>query len=266
MTKYNPFGVPLPATFGPAPALAPAATAPYRPPWMPGPTQQPITSTFGSNPTPAPTPPPAPTNYLQNIENDPLYQQSMSALNAQGIADAAQRKGATDQALIQFGEIPNLSDALNGFGLSQNSPAYQMLSQDIDAATTKAAAGLTSSGLSTVAQLTKGHNTALDSLMNTLAARGIVRSGSTGVGVGLENQNYLKSQYDARSSLLQYLSGVQSAYTSAQQALEAQREAAAEAAAQRGASAPPPPPPGNGGGITLVGGPGGTRNIPNPGF
>lgn len=188
-------------------------------------TPPPALSSFGStSPQGTPLPAPPATNYTQNILNDPLYQQEMAQLSSQGIQSAAERKAATDRALVNFGEIPDFTNAVKGLGLDPGSPMFQWLNSDVDEATRRGATGLTKSGLSTVARLRTGHNTALDGLMSTLAARGIVRSGSTGVGVGLENHNYLDGQFQARNQLLDYLSGVQSAFAQSE-AMRAQQQA-----------------------------------------
>ena len=183
----------------------------------------------------------APYDYMGNILNDPIYKQEMAAIAAQGIASAAQRKGSIDRALIGFGEVPNLSDAISGLGLSPSSGLFSSINTDVDQMTRDAAAGLTQSGLSTVAKLATGHTTALDTLMSQLAARGIVRSGATGVGVGLENTNYAQGQYDARSNLLSYLSGVQQAWEQAKAQQDAAAALALENAANRQMTLNPPP-------------------------
>ena len=208
----------------------------------------------------------APYDYMGNILNDPIYKQEMAAIAAQGIASAAQRKGSIDRALISFGEVPNLSNAITGLGLSPSSGLFSSINSDVDQMTRQAAAGLTQSGLSTVAKLATGHTTALDTLMSQLAARGIVRSGATGVGVGLENTNYAQGQYDARSNLLSYLSGVQQAWEQAKAQQDAAAALALENAANRQMTLNPPPaqsspasataPSWSPGGVTLGLGPG----------
>ena len=223
----------------------------------PTPTTTPSTTSTSSTP---------PYDYMGNILNDPIYKQEMAAIAAQGIASAAQRKGSIDRALIGFGEVPNLSNAITGLGLSPSSGLFSSLNTDVDQMTRQAAAGLTQAGLSTVAKLATGHTTALDTLMSQLAARGIVRSGATGVGVGLENTNYAQGQYDARSNLLSYLSGVQQAWEQAKAQQDAAAALALENAANRQMTLNPPPaqsspasataPSWSPGGVTLGLGPG----------
>ena len=218
----------------------------------------------GFNPTPAATPAP-PVDYRSLILNDPMYQQQVAQYSADLVQAAAERKANIDQALVHFGEVPNLTNAISGLGLSPASGLFQSLQTDIDPATVRSAQGLTSAGLSTVARLQRGHNTTMDNLMSTLAARGIVRSGATGVGTNLENQNYIGAQYDARQTLLNYLSGVQAAYAAAQNQYEQNVANAATAAAGRGAGGTPPSggdgsSSGSGSGQVPLTGPGG--NIP----
>lgn len=161
-------------------------------------------------------------DYGNLIATDPLYLQNQANLKSQSVNDAASRKASTDQALINFGEIPDFNNAITGLGLDPNSPMYKMLFGDVDPATQTSAQGLTNAGLSTVAQLAQGHKKNLNDLMDNLAARGIVRSGATGAGTGLENQSYLGNQFNARNTLLQYLAGVQSAFTQSENARQSQ--------------------------------------------
>jgi hypothetical protein len=242
---------------GPLPGVIPGAPTVTHPSLS---TPSPTLS--ATNPTPAPTPA-APPDYRSLILNDPIYKQQIAAFSADAVQAAAERKANIDQALIHFGQIPNLTSAISGLGLSPSSDLFQSLGQDVDAATVKAAQGLTSAGLSTVARLQTGHTTALDNLMNTLAARGIVRSGATGVGTDLENKNYIGAQYDARQALLSYLSGVQAAWAQAQSTnLHGQAQAASDAAARAAAGQPPvgtsaqpaTPPPASAPTIQPVGG------------
>jgi hypothetical protein len=66
--------------------------------------------------------------------------------------------------------------------------------------------------LSTRAQLDRAHQTALQGLQNVLAARGMLQSGSLGVGLGLESQRDKAEQTKAVSSLIDYLTGQAQAY------------------------------------------------------
>lgn len=161
-------------------------------------------------------------DYAKLINDDSLLGQQRVDLAAGGIASAAERKAANDRAYIQFGEPLDLTSTVNGLGLDRNSPLFQSLFADIDPTTQNAAQALTNSKLSTSYGLRAQHEGNLDTLLSALAARGSVRSGATGVGTGIENQNYLGSQFSARNSLLQYLAGVQAAFGQSEQARQNQ--------------------------------------------
>ena len=48
-------------------------------------------------------------DYQAILNQDPAFSALKSSLSAQGIQSAAQRRAATNQALIQFGSIPDFS-------------------------------------------------------------------------------------------------------------------------------------------------------------
>ena len=48
-------------------------------------------------------------DYQSIINSDPAFQAIKQGISAQGIADASQRGAATNQALIQFGSVPNFA-------------------------------------------------------------------------------------------------------------------------------------------------------------
>lgn len=155
-------------------------------------------------------------DYQSLIESDPIYQQQKADLSAQGISDAAQRKAATNRALINFGEVPDLQSAVGGLGLDPNSPMFKMLFSDVDPMTQRGAQDMTHAGYSTMAQLNRAHETNMNDLLSQLAARGSLHSGATGVGTGLEGDRFGKASFDARSNLLDYLAGLQSAFTASE--------------------------------------------------
>lgn len=182
----------------------------------------------------APSAPQAAPNYTWDINNDPLYSQWLNFTKPGLISGyAGDRKQQTDQALQQFGEIPDLNSAVSGLGLDPNSDMYKMLFGDIDQPTRDAAQQLTSAGLSTVAGLNRSHNTDIQSLLDSLAARGTVQSGATGVGLGQADQAASQNQYNARTSLLNYLTGVQQAFNQHIQDLNSQQATEATNAANR---------------------------------
>lgn len=192
---------------------------------------------------------PTTPDYWSQIVNEPGYMQLQQNLTAQGVQAAQTRKQQTNQALAQFGEIPDLSASIQGLGLDPNSPMYQTLFGDIDPSTAQAAQALTQGGLSTTAGLDKQHQTDIGNLLDQMAAHGTVQSGGTGVGLGQADQAYSQNQFNARTSLINYLTGVQSAFnqqqqTAAQQLQQGAADAVARLMAQNpalGTGNPPPP-------------------------
>lgn len=204
-------------------------TAPKKAPPKPAPAK--VTPTVITPPTAPIDPTPGYTpDYGTLIKGDPLYQQNLVDLSAQGISSAADRKTATDRALIGFGDVGDLTGSINSLGLDPNSPMFKMLFGDVDPTTVAAAKGNT---YSTTAGLDLAHQQSLDSIMNSLAARGAVRSGAAGVAVGNENTNYGNAQFSARQNLLDYLTGVQSAFNTSESARQAAATSAANDATTR---------------------------------
>lgn len=238
----------------PAPFLSPFAgggpnTATYAQPASPAAPAPPAVAAAPQDPgVPPAAPPPAIPNINTILGGDPVFQQFLASLNAAGVQSAAQRDAAAQRAIAQFGgtpsfaNIPGGSSLLSGINLGD---AQQLAARN------------TTAGLSTVARLQQADQDAVRGINNSLAARGMFRSGETGFQLGRENQNYTQAQYDATQKLVDYLSGVQSAYTQAEQARQqAQYQAQQTAlgnwlnlnptfgAPPPGAAPPAPPPPG----------------------
>ena len=139
-------------------------------------------------------------DYANSILNDPAFGILKNTLSAQGISDAAHLRGAIQQALIQFGAVPNLpTDVLSSTGL--------------DTAGTQSLAD--ANPFSTLKRLAQSYQDQQDAAKNQLAARGILSSGETGYQLGRLGQQQAGAQYDATNSLLgsigtlndQYLAG-----------------------------------------------------------
>lgn len=166
-----------------------------------------------------PTAPAAPgmPNVGDLLGGDPMYQQFLASLKAQAVQDQASRDAAMQRAMIMYGAKPDFS-----FGGSST------LTGDLpwDKQTKKLAAANTDAGLSTLARLDEANTQAIRGITNTLAARGIFRSGETGYQMGQEQKDYSRAQYDSAQKLLDYLSGVQSAFVQAQRANQAQQYSA----------------------------------------
>jgi len=151
-------------------------------------------------------------DYQSIINSDPAFQAIKQNISAQGIADASQRRAATNQALVQFGSIPNFAAEAGQLGLSPD--ALKMLQADIDPATTGLAAN---NQFSTEAEMQRQENQAVQALRNNLAARGALSSGEDAYQSGNQEHSYEGAQQQALVKLLSALAGYQQNYTTAQQ-------------------------------------------------
>lgn len=208
--------------------------------------QQPLTAL---NPppaaTPGVTPPPQQPGYDQTggyggyqapqVDYSALLQSLLAPLQAEAAgmskADAAALRAAQQRAVIQFGSsLEGADPGLVGAGFGKA----------IDQRTLGLAQKNTAAGLSISSRLGTAHQDAVNQIRNTLAARGLLRSGETGYQLGREQTAYTQSQYDSRQKILDYLAGIQSAFQTAEQ----QRQwALAMQAAQSAQSMPFYPPP-----------------------
>lgn len=186
----------------------------------------------GSPPNNGPTGPGS-ISYTDLLNSDPLYQQLLGNLSAAGIQANQTQQGETQQAIEQFGEVPDLSSAINGLGLDPSSSLYSMIFGDITPDVSSAANTLTQNGLSTTAGLDRQHATDIQSLLDSMAARGTVQSGGTGVGLGQADQTYNQNEFGARTSLINYLTGVQQAFNQSQQSILQQQQQGVADALQR---------------------------------
>jgi hypothetical protein len=156
-----------------------------------------------------------PPDYAALIENDPAYQQLKTTLSAQGIASASQLRSAIQQALIQFGAVPDLpGDVAKNAGL--------------DTAGTAALAS--GNPFSVLAQFAQKYQQDQQQTENQLAARGILSSGETGFQLGKLGQANALGQYNATNSLLGSIGTLNDQYV-------AGRQAAAQALAQGASTA-----------------------------
>lgn len=103
---------------------------------------------------------------------------------------------------------------------------------EVDPATRALAEQATQSGVSQSAQLDRTHADNLRDIKNALAARGILSSGETGFQMGNENKDYTVAQSDALNNLLDYIKGVQQAFTQTAQDQNAGLAEAAQTAMQ----------------------------------
>ena len=136
------------------------------------------------------------------LNNDPFWRQFNQDLNAQGIADEAAAKAATQRAIIGFGEAP--AD-LTGQAASW-----------IDQTTRDLAAQNTAAGLSQKARIDKFNTDQIRQIRNALAARGGLRSGEFGYQLKENQGAYERAQYDSRQALTDTMMGIQAGLAAAQ--------------------------------------------------
>ena len=155
-------------------------------------------------------------DYMSLIMSDPAYAALAEQISGRDVSNSAQRQAATEQALIQFGAVPDFSSLATSLGLSPQ--AIQMLQHDIDPNAAALAQANTRSGLSTEAQLQQGQQHAIMGLRNNLAARGALSSGDDAYRTNIQNQAYTQAQQAALNSLLSAIGGYQNQYLSAHNA------------------------------------------------
>lgn len=119
-----------------------------------------------------------------------------------GELDANLRK-LQEQTIIDWGD-PALAAAA-GFSVDPNAAAF--------------AAQNTSSGNSVLARLARAFEDNKRSVINRLAARGILGSGDLGYGLTEASSQYGRNQYDARQKVLGQLAGYMDTYLSRKNAM-----------------------------------------------
>lgn len=150
----------------------------------------------------------APTSYGSLLSGDPLLQQSLANINAQGLTERAQLGGSLTRSLANYGQVPaGLPAELQGL---------------LDPATAQLARTATDTGVSTLAQLAKAYQQRQQADTASLAARGLLRSGAYGQHQNEDLSNYTISRYQAGQQLQDYLNGLYQGYLNQQQTLRQQ--------------------------------------------
>lgn len=115
------------------------------------------------------------------------------------------------QALIQFGYVPDLATLAKSLGLSEadlsgvaGSDIQQLAKENTDA------------GLSTEARLNQANTDAIRQIKNELNRRGILNSGEAGFQLDRQNLGFRQAESDATQKLLGYLQQYQQGYAAAQ--------------------------------------------------
>ena len=153
---------------------------------------------------------------------DPGYQQLAGLYQAQSTEDAKNRQQSVQQALIDYGGIPDFT----GMGVDPN-----LLGTDVTDMVRGLAQSSTESGLSQTFKMTKEHADNQRRIRDLLAARGMTSSGELGYQVGEEALSYKQIQYGAMRALLDYIKGANTQFATNERDRQmglwnAQREAA----------------------------------------
>lgn len=156
-------------------------------------------------------------DYQSLLANDPGYMAIKQTLSAQGTTNDASRKQAINQALIQYGAVPDLNSVSTQLGI----PLAQLQAL-IDPATGALAKANSDAGLSTTAQLAHQEANAMRDLRNNLAARGALSSGDDAYRTNEQNLNYSIAQNNALQSLLGALTGANQSYLTNQSNIDTQ--------------------------------------------
>lgn len=146
-------------------------------------------------------------DYTSQIYGDPNYISLRNLIQAQSAAEAAQRRAAVQQAVINYGAVPQAPGGINS----------QWWSADLPSTVGALADQNTAAGLSTLARLARWNETQTRQIQNGLAARGMMQSGELGYQLGEQGLGYRQQQYDAAQDLLAKLFGVYSSSASNEQ-------------------------------------------------
>jgi hypothetical protein len=127
-----------------------------------------------------------------DFSTDPGYLAALAAEQAGSAGLDASLRAARETALVNFGD-PSMAGA---FGIGDVSPLTAAMAQQA-----------TTSGVSTLAQLQRSRDQNQQTIQNSLAAHGIIRSGDLGYKTGQNQQDYGTSLYSAQQGVLGTLAG-----------------------------------------------------------
>ena len=159
------------------------------------------------------SPAPAQPDLTTLLTNDPGYIQAQAAAKAGDATALATRNANINNALINFGAVPDFASIGAQLGLTPDQ--ISAITGAINSNTGALATQYTNARDSVLAKLGDAHTQALNSLRATLAGRGMLESGATGIGTRLEDTNYQQGMASAYQTLLSALLGDQSAYAGA---------------------------------------------------
>ncbi|MCR4340516.1 MAG: hypothetical protein NUW01_11615 [Gemmatimonadaceae bacterium] len=151
-------------------------------------------------------------------------------LGAEGSADLASRNAGLIRGMAQFGEEFDPAGAQAAFGQDFYNQAGM---GDILGQANALAAENTKAGFSVAARQKSAFEKSVQQIRDALAARGMLRSGATGVALQGAQKEFDTGQYDARMQLADYAASVQQGYVQGQRQRAAQLEQAQREEAER---------------------------------
>jgi len=169
--------------------------------------------------------PQASGNPAGGILSDYLNQQRAD-FGAEGVADRAGMINAIRRYVISYGQLPDFSQ-IGGLG----GDAQGFFAEALDQNTRDLAAKAEAEGVSSHARLSRANETTRRRIPAALAARGMLRSGQTGVDLGEQAQTYKNQGYDMLNEMLSGITGTVGSY----QENERQRQRALAEAAMNAA-------------------------------
>jgi hypothetical protein len=177
---------------------------------------------------------------------DEYLNQLRADLQAESIADAASRDAAMRRLIISYGDVSGFE---NQGGLSGQAAGF--LKGALDDKTRNLAAQNTAEGLSVKARMDESNNKAQAYIPEAQAARGMLRSGSTGAKLGDQAMNYKRQGFDVLNELLGNIEGATSGFLNAERmrqraladaAMQARLAAMQDWGGMLGYGGQPPPP------------------------
>jgi len=184
-----------------------------------------IFGTYLTDPTTTTT---APTNPY-NVDPQDFVNRMLAPLQAQlagqSAQDNASAHAAIRRALIQGGyEFDAKKDIRRGLGYA--------IPHVMDAKTIQAIKEANDAGLTQKFTIDRANEDAKRQIINTLAARGILRSGATGFQLGRQNTAYTQANYGSRQKILDTIAGIWGGFLQAERQRAAMMAQAGMSAAQ----------------------------------
>lgn len=170
--------------------------------------------------------------YMDAIQQDPIYQQEL-ANNAASLAAAGAQLGQNVANLVvQLGYVPDMQTIGQTLGLSPQ--VMDWLKTNVD---WKAVGGLAAEAnknhTSLLSQLADQHGANVHTVKDSLAARGLYRSGALGSDLGREAQRFTGANYNALRAAAGDINSIYGDYLGTKSGLDQANNQALQDAYQR---------------------------------